>query len=114
LLEDVGRLLGSGGQDLVQVLGRAIEVCAVKACSGSRHQGDSGSYHQSSFGCCLRSGRLSQKLMVLGRRCVAGRSDLFAPFPAGKSGLDSLYAVGRSDLGSLVLDREVRSGVALC
>ena len=51
-----------------------------------------------------------KELMVLNCRYVAATLDLLAPFPAGRSGLDS----GRSYLGSLVPRRQVRSGVALC
>ncbi len=51
---EVGRLLTSGGQDL-----------AVKAYSGSCHQGDSGSYHQGSFGFRSQSARPLQEVMVL-------------------------------------------------
>jgi len=51
-----------------------------------------------------------KELMLLDCRYVAATLDLLAPFPAGRSGLDS----GRSYLGSLVPRRQVRSGVALC
>ena len=74
LVEAVGRLLGSGGQDLA-VLGRA-----VKACFGSCRQG--------SFGFRPRSAKPSPELNVLGCRYVAGRLDMcdrsrFAPYTAG-------------------------------
>ena len=95
---EVGRLLGSGGEDHTVKAGArslpsrqspsragsgcAIKVNTVKTYSVSRHQGDSVSYDQGSFG-----------FVRTGAHDAGCRSDLFAPLPAGRTSLHSLHAL---------------------
>ena len=94
--KEVGRLLGSGGQDIAvkagsrplpsrRVLGRTIKAIQDRAIKASAVKAISGSVRD-------RAGSL-QEFMVPGCRYVAGRLDLFALFLVSRSGLDSLHAL---------------------